>query len=314
MIDVVIPAHVKDIETLDLCIEGARNSVKDLRNVYVISKDRLTEKAEWIPESYFPFSLEDVSSIIGKHWRTCWYYAQLLKLHSIFVEDDLLDSILIIDSDTIFLNEIKFYDDGVAYFNIGKEEYLPYFEHMSMLLPGLRRMTEHSGITHHMVFQKDLLESLFSDVEEVHGMPFWQAFLKIITNDYKTLIGDKSIANGQGRAAEYEIYFNYCMMKYPERMKIRKLKSILAYKEELSDDQEHHTIGSRTNDDQHIRIIDESDVPDFENVEESFLYAINRCRELDYDSVTFQKHTRQDHDDYRKDSLDYIMEFTNDSD
>ena len=313
MIDVIIPAHIKDIETLDLSIDGIRSSVKDLRKIYVVSKDRLTEKAEWIPESYFPFSLEDVSSVIGKHWRTCWYYQQLLKLYSVFAHEDVLDTVLCTDSDTIFLKETKFYDDGVAYFNIGKEEYPPYFEHMSMLLPGLRRMTEHSGITHHMVFQKDILESLFSDVEKVHGMPFWQAFLETITNDYKTIIGDKSIANGQGRASEYEIYFNYCMMKHPERMNIRKLKSILAYKEELSDDQEYHTIGSRTNDDQHIRIIDESDVPDFENVEESFLYAINRCRELDYDSVTFQKHTRQGLEEYKRDGEKYIMDTADDT-
>ena len=103
------------------------------------------------------------------------------------------------------------------------------------------------------------------------------------------------------------------MMKHPERMNIRKLKSILAYKEELSDDQEYHTIGSRTNDDQHIRIIDESDVPDFENVEESFLYAINRCRELDYDSVTFQKHTRQGLEEYKRDGEKYIMDTADDT-
>jgi len=312
MIDVVIPAHKKDIETLDLCIDGVKNSVRGLRNVYVVSKDRLTEEAEWIPESSFPFSLDDVSSIIGRHWRTCWYYQQLLKLYALFTNEEVLDSALFVDSDTIFLNEIDFNKDDVAYFNIGKEEYPPYFEHMSKLLPGLERVTPHSGITHHMVFQRDILKILFSRIEEIHDCPFWEAFLKTTLGNFKSVIGDQS-HEGQGRASEYEIYFNYCMINYPDRTKIRKLKSILAYKEELSDTQEHHTIGSRTNDDQHIRIMEEDDVPEFENVNDSFLYVINRCKELGYDSVTFQKHTRQGHEDYKKDSLDYIMEFTNDS-
>ena len=44
MIDVVIPAHKKDIDTLDLCIDGIRKNVKDVRRIIVVSKEKLTDK------------------------------------------------------------------------------------------------------------------------------------------------------------------------------------------------------------------------------------------------------------------------------
>ena len=38
MIDVVIPAHEKDIDTLDVCIDAIRANVKDVRRIIVASK------------------------------------------------------------------------------------------------------------------------------------------------------------------------------------------------------------------------------------------------------------------------------------
>ena len=63
MIDVVIPTHVKDAETLELCIEHVKKNVMNLNKVYIVSKDKLTDNAEWIPESDFPFSLNTRTSI-----------------------------------------------------------------------------------------------------------------------------------------------------------------------------------------------------------------------------------------------------------
>ena len=77
MIDVVIPTHVKDAETLELCIEHVKKNVMNLNKVYIVSKDKLTDNAEWIPESDFPFSLDDVIDIIGESWKTTWYYQQI---------------------------------------------------------------------------------------------------------------------------------------------------------------------------------------------------------------------------------------------
>ena len=58
MIDAVIPAHAKDVDTLDLCINGIKNNVIGIRNVYVVSREELTKNAIWVPESTFPFTLK----------------------------------------------------------------------------------------------------------------------------------------------------------------------------------------------------------------------------------------------------------------
>ena len=55
MIDVVIPAHKKDVDTLDLCIDGIRNNVKDVRRIIVVSKDKLTDNQEFYSEEDFQF-------------------------------------------------------------------------------------------------------------------------------------------------------------------------------------------------------------------------------------------------------------------
>lgn len=55
-IDVVIPCHPKDVPILDMCIDGIRKNGENIGKVYVISKDRLTDKAEWVDESIFPFT------------------------------------------------------------------------------------------------------------------------------------------------------------------------------------------------------------------------------------------------------------------
>ena len=47
-------------------------------------------------------------------------------------------------------------------------------------------------------------------------------------------------------------------------------------------------------------------------IQESFSYSINRCKELGYHSVTFQKHTRQGIEKYKEDSENYIMESCDD--
>ena len=49
-IDVIIPCTDKDLETLDLCIQGIRKNGPNIRRVIIISDQKLTEKAEWFDE------------------------------------------------------------------------------------------------------------------------------------------------------------------------------------------------------------------------------------------------------------------------
>ena len=64
-IDLVYPCHAKDKITLDLCIKYARKNIKNLRNIYVVSKTKLNDNSIWISEDIFPFKYQDMVDIIG---------------------------------------------------------------------------------------------------------------------------------------------------------------------------------------------------------------------------------------------------------
>jgi glycosyltransferase involved in cell wall biosynthesis len=183
MIDVIIPAHEKDIETLDICIQGIRNNVKDVRRVIVVSKDKLTDSAEFYPESNFSFSLEDVGNIVGFHNRTCKYYGGSLQMTAPLVIPDLERDILTCDADTIFLNPVEFIDEhdnalySVSYDIPSHINNHPYIEHCGKIIPGLGKQTKYSGICHHTLIQKDILQEIFDKVESRHGHPFWKSNL-----------------------------------------------------------------------------------------------------------------------------------------
>lgn len=224
-IDVVIPSTEKDQETLDLCINGIKENCTDVRRIIVISKTKLTNNAEWIDESSFPITKDMIAfELFGNETmanaykmnpsnRLGWIYQQFLKLYAPLVIENISPNVLVLDSDTIFLRPVSFIGpNGAACFNPGTERHSPYFAHMHRLLPELHRVyPEHSGISHHMLFQKCVLEDLKSAIETYHQKPMWKALIHCI--DHNCLFGSCM--------SEYEIYFNYALLR-SKQFSIRK--------------------------------------------------------------------------------------------
>ena len=212
-IDVVIPCADKDIELLDYCIDSIRTYGKNIRRIIVVSPRPLTDTAEWYDENKYPFSLEDIGREIfpsdpaQAHWfafectRRGWVYQQLLKLYAPLVIPGISSNVLILDADVVFFRPIQFLtDSGAGLYTVGGEYFLPYFEHMHRLLPGLTRVfPSQSGISHHMLFQKSVIESLFADIRAYHHKEPWQALCNCINPQDL----------GLSSLSEYEIYFNY---------------------------------------------------------------------------------------------------------
>ncbi|NBP56692.1 hypothetical protein EBU71_09205, partial [bacterium] len=71
---------------------------------------------------------------------------------------------------------------------------------------------KYSGIVHHMLFQKEVLEDLFNRVEKYHNKPFWNAFLDTVKPEQIV-----------GGASEYEIYFCFAFVVHPDKVTIRHL-------------------------------------------------------------------------------------------
>lgn len=224
VIDVVIPCAKKDAETLNLCIEGVKAFVKDVRRVIVVSKEAYTTQAEWFNESQYPFTLTDMGKEIFPEspekafWfaseapRRGWIYQQLLKFYAPIVIPDIASNVLIVDSDVIFLRPVEFFNAaGEPLYAYGSERHRPYFQHMHCLVPGLRRWAPAlSGICHHMLFQKQVIRDLFSHIESVHGKAVWRALCGCIDTSHI----DRSCLS------EYEIYFNYIFLSgYPAQIR-----------------------------------------------------------------------------------------------
>lgn len=227
-VDVIIPSTSKDLDTLDLCIEGIRKNCSQVRRVIVISDKKLTDKAEWFDEKLFPFTKKNVAYYLcncdgqkaaeylnAKEPRAGWYLQQLLKLYAPYVIPGISKNVLHLDADTIFLNPVTFVNgkNGGQY-NPGTEYHMPYFVHMDKLIPGLKRVfPQHSGISHHMLLQKDILDDLFRSVETYHNMELWKAFCMQVNKADLFLSG----------AASDELYFNFAFMK-TDQVEIRLLK------------------------------------------------------------------------------------------
>ena len=226
-IDVVIPCHAKDSEILPLVIEGVKKHAHNVRRVIVISNERLSDEAEWFDERLFPFTKYDAAMEILKdhaqaeefinspNSRIGWIFQQLLKLYAPLVIPDISPNVLILDADTILLKSIRFQDAaGASLFNVGTEYHFPYFEHALRLLPSFKKVfPRYSGICHHMLFQKEVLEDLFAEIKAMHAVEPWQALMRCIDVEQ---IGGSSFS-------EYEIYFNF-IFSHTTKAKIRPLR------------------------------------------------------------------------------------------
>ena len=229
-IDVVIVAHKKDLLTLDKAITGIKTYGQHIRAVYVVSETKLTDAAEWFDEARFPFTkkalaLEIFSGdnekadvyLAAPHCRIGWIYQQILKLYAPFIIPGISSNVLILDADTIFLRPVSFMDaEGNAFFTPGiGEHYGGYFRHGKKLLTRFVRAAN-SGIAHHMLFQRALLEHFFAVIRAIHGVEPWKACMRCV--DHHEL--QRSVSSVM---SEYELYFHFAVttLKLPRVRALR---------------------------------------------------------------------------------------------
>ena len=166
MIDVIIPAHEKDISSLELCIAKVKKNVSGVQNVYVISKKKLTDSAIWFPESELPFSLRNVADKIGSHWKTAWYFADLLEGCASAIVDGPSPYTLILDADTIFLRPVSLIEDGKVLLNSSPTDgTYPYYEYVTGIIPELKQQNPMSGVTHWILQDKFIVQEMIAQIE-----------------------------------------------------------------------------------------------------------------------------------------------------
>jgi hypothetical protein len=224
--DIVIPLGPNDVMYIWPNLQRNRENIVGHRNIYIVTKDPSGLPADQqeqarangctlIDEAIFPFQMSDVIAIHGGvNWRNGWYLQQLLKLYAGFVIPDILPRYLVVDADTVFLKPTRFIsDDNKCFINVGREYHVPYFEHMKRMHPTFEKQVRYSGISHHMMFERDYVADMMRLVEEHHnGKIFWRVFLEEVTD-----------IMGSG-ASEYEMYFNYMIRYHGADFRIRALQ------------------------------------------------------------------------------------------
>jgi hypothetical protein len=213
--DCVIPFGPNENSVIHFCIQKARENIIGLRNIYVVSytPDFYNPEAITIYEKEYPFSYEDVNSYI-KSSRTGWYLQQFLKLYAHKAIEDLSEYFLILDSDTIFLNKISFFDQDIPLYATGTEYHIPYFENMNRMHSSLNKCVPYSGICHHMIFKKEYLKNIIDMIEQRNEKDFWRCALESISPGQQPYSG----------FSEYELYFAYINTYKKDTFTIRNLK------------------------------------------------------------------------------------------
>ncbi len=216
-IDFIIPCHPKDFPSLNLSINGIKN-ISCYKNIFVISKeDPKIEGVTFISENKFDkFVTKDKIKNIWEEknktltHRSKWIYQQFLKLLSFKVIENLSDSFVIVDSDTIFLKDIEF-DSNIFYYCKAEEYHIPYLNPIRILLK-INETIGFSTISHHMIFNKEKLSMMIDQIENSFGKTFVDIVLDII--DY----------NEGSCFSEWDLYSNYMLLTHKEMCQQRQLK------------------------------------------------------------------------------------------
>jgi hypothetical protein len=218
--DIVIPCHPKDKENLVQTVKSLRN-LSNKRKIYIISPDKIdlgvTDEYHYISDSSFDtyFTVHEIK----KRWltecpkfsyRSSWIYQQLIKLFCYKVIEDLTESFIFLDSDTMILRDINF-DTNKFQFSIPQENHIGYKKSYKCMT-GLDA-ENFSFIYHHMVFKKEYLDEMVNYIEKLHGKKFFEVLLDSI--DY----------TDPSAFAEQELYGNWVYAKHREICEHRQLKS-----------------------------------------------------------------------------------------
>lgn len=228
-VDVVITAIEKDIDVLPRCVEGVRRCVPHtIAAIYLVAPDtevmRNTAEAlglEFVDErSVLGFGPKDLHIVTaGGQDRSGWMYQQLLKLAGTV---GVSPHFLVIDADHILLRPHTFVDSqGRTVMYRSSEYHRPYYDSMRRLL-GIGREEPLSYVAHKMMFDRQRLAQMRSDIESRSGKKWHQTII------------DGLDLSGPSPFSEYETYGHYLgpdeKISLPWRQKtLRKASSVPEY-------------------------------------------------------------------------------------
>ncbi len=200
--DVFMPVGPSDYDIAKASLQNKIDNLPALREIYYCAKKDLNIDAVYISESQYPFTEQDLSKLRDENSeRTGWYHAQLKQFYLHSVDQSALDFYVALCTDLFFLKPYELFniDQLPIYMYGAAPTHPPSIAHMKKLHPQLRCFDGRSAVSHHMIFERSVIEQLLREVNNFSGKLFWQCFIESI---------DKSHYEAAG-ASDYDIYFNY---------------------------------------------------------------------------------------------------------
>ena len=230
--DVILPVAPKDAANLELCIQKVRENIRPQKIVVIAGKQVKNlipqfKGVEFCDEDRLMknLTLEQVKRIMfdvtGSETRSNWYFQQFLKMAYAYQCSH--DYYLVWDSDTIPLNNIRFWQNNngeeKCLFSTHHHIHFPYFDTLNTLFNGkVKRLTEKSFIVEHMMINRKIMKELIRDIEvndQLQGIYFFEKILHAIHLDDIKYAG----------FSEFETYGNYVLNFYPNAYAIRNLRA-----------------------------------------------------------------------------------------
>lgn len=254
----------KDHKVFEASIRSAIRYMHEIDHFYVVTPNvqdftknlNLGSKVTFIHDNVFPFSFDNITNTMfdavrekGRYnltgetsfekivWgRWTWYLQQLIKLHAGRVLN--LEDYLLLDSDLVWFRNVTFINhtdsQGITKYNYASSsQYHPPYMATLKRIAGVDIFDSsknggenvfRSGICHHMVIVKSVLEDLANSTERLHGnIPFWKVLLRESAFELTCRAPSEKICGAGSTLSEYELYFNFARVKHPETVAIRPL-------------------------------------------------------------------------------------------
>jgi hypothetical protein len=264
-IDAVLLTTAKDGMVFERAINSALTHLVDVNMFYVITPSQeelskkyasLGERVVFIAEQRFNFTGELVADTMLKAvkdhgiyplnngnsqfekalWgKIGWHLQQLLKLYAGKVLN--LNDYVLIDGDCVWYKDIKFISTNQDpsnkrpykyYYTTSTQYHGPYLassKRISGIEPYKDSGNFRSGVVHHMVLVKEVLNSLFLTSEKLHGnkKEMWEIMLSESALEMTCRAPRPSICGAGSTLSEYELYLSFARTKYPNTVELRPL-------------------------------------------------------------------------------------------
>lgn len=229
-IDVIIMVSESHLHMLKRILPYCKNNVNPKR-IYVIANQNIKKQIIEIPDIEFVdentvyngLNYNSVQAIIeditGQKKRAGWYLQQFLKMAWSFKCED--TSYISVDADTFLLNPIEFFDNSGKYLITPKIEYhKPYFDCIDRLFEGrIHKVGDFSFIAENMIFDSGIMKNMILEIENNSNLKGEKFYEKIL---YAVNPGDILFSG----FSEFETYGTFIFTNYPERVKLRPLRTM----------------------------------------------------------------------------------------